>query len=163
RGALMGLSGRNAVVTGGASGMGLAISRRLARDGASIAVFDVDHSAAERVVKEMQADGHAAVAVGVDVSDRKQGDRAVGVAREALGPIHVLVNSAGISRFEPFQTIGEESWDRVIAVNLKGTYNCVQAVITDMTEAGWGRIVNISSSGAQSGAPLMAHYVASKA
>jgi NAD(P)-dependent dehydrogenase (short-subunit alcohol dehydrogenase family) len=159
----MSLSGRTAVVTGGASGIGLAISQRLARDGASVAVFDVDYAGAERLVEQLRADGSSALAVKVDVSDRGQVDSAVRKVREKLGPIHVLVNCAGIEAFEPFQSITEASWDRIMAVNLKGTFNCTQAVVADMIEARWGRIINISSSSAQSGAANMTHYVASKA
>jgi 2-hydroxycyclohexanecarboxyl-CoA dehydrogenase len=73
------------------------------------------------------------------------------------------VNCAGIEAFEPFQSITEASWDRIMAVNLKGTFNCTQAVVGDMLAAGWGRIINISSSSAQSGAARMTHYAASKA
>jgi NAD(P)-dependent dehydrogenase (short-subunit alcohol dehydrogenase family) len=101
--------------------------------------------------------------VEVDVSDRGQVNAAVDQVHEALGPVHILVTSAGISGFEPFLEITQESWDRVIAVNLAGTFNCVQAMIADMVEAGWGRIVLISSSAAQRGAPRMAHYSSSKA
>jgi NAD(P)-dependent dehydrogenase (short-subunit alcohol dehydrogenase family) len=159
----MTLSGRTAVVTGGASGMGLAISQRLAQDGASIGVFDVNSAGADQLVKQLQAEGTSAIAVEVDVSDRSQVDQAVGAVHDALGPVHILVNSAGIAPFEAFEAITEESWDRVIAVNLKGVFNCTQAVIRDMVDAGWGRIVHISSSGAQSGSPMQTHYVASKA
>ena len=159
----MSLHGRIAVITGGASGIGLAISRRLAQDGASLAVFDVDCAGAERLVKQLHADGLPALALAVDVSDRQQVDAAVREVRDKLGPIQVLVNCAGIEAFEPFQSITEASWDRIMAVNLKGTFNCTQAVVSDMIEARWGRIINISSSSAQSGAAKMTHYAASKA
>src|SRR5271167_1339040 len=119
----MSLHGRIAVITGGASGIGLAISQRLARDGASVAVFDVDSAAAQRLVKQLKADGSSALAVKVDVSDRGQVDGAVREVRDQLGPIQVLVNCAGIEAFEPFQSITEASWDRIMAVNLKGTFN----------------------------------------
>jgi 2-hydroxycyclohexanecarboxyl-CoA dehydrogenase len=84
------------------------------------------------------------------------------VVRNTLGPIQILVTSAGISRFTPFLDITEEMWDRVMEVNLKGTFNCVQSAIPDMLQTGWGRIVLVSSSSAQRGAPRMAHYAASK-
>jgi 2-hydroxycyclohexanecarboxyl-CoA dehydrogenase len=159
----MSLHGRTAVVTGGASGIGLAISRRLARDGAAVAVFDVDYAGAERLVEELRAQGSSALAAKVDVSDRPAIDRAVREVHDKLGPIHVLVNCAGIEAFESFESITEASWDRIMAVNLKGTFHCTQAVVSDMIQAGWGRIINISSSSAQSGVPKMAHYAASKA
>ena len=158
----MSLSGRTAVVTGGASGIGLAISQRLARDGASVAVFDVDYAGANHLVEQLRADGSQALAAEVDVSDRAQVDRAVRQVREKLGPIQVLVNCAGIDAFEPFQSITEASWDRIMAINLRGTFNCTQSVVSDMVEARWGRIINISSSSAQSGAAKMTHYAASK-
>lgn len=159
----MGLSGRNAVVTGAASGIGLAISQRLARDGASVAVLDINLEAAERLAKQLSTDGANAVAIQVDVTNRPQVDQAVETVHTALGPVHILVTSAGLPRSEPFLEISQESWDYIIAVNLTGTFNCVQATIGDMVSAGWGRIVNISSSGAQSGAPQMEHYAAAKA
>jgi NAD(P)-dependent dehydrogenase (short-subunit alcohol dehydrogenase family) len=151
------------VVTGGASGMGLAISRRLAKDGASVAVFDINPEAAERAANEIQAGGASAIAVGVDVSDSADVRRGVDAAREAFGPIQILVNCAGIFWAEPFQSVSEDTWDRVVAVNLKASFLCSQAVISDMVEAGWGRIVNISSSAGQSGAPMVVPYAASKA
>ena len=82
--------------------------------------------------------------------------------RAELGPIEILVTSAGIESFDASLDITAESWDRIIAVNLTGTFTCVQAALPDMVAAGWGRIVTISSSSAQSGAPNMAHYAASK-
>jgi 2-hydroxycyclohexanecarboxyl-CoA dehydrogenase len=161
--AKMSLRGRVAVITGGASGIGLAISRRLAREGAPVAIFDLDYDAGASEAKQLNADGAPALALKVDVSDRRQVDAAVKEVRAQLGPIQVLVNCAGIEAFEPFQSITEASWDRIMAVNLKGTFNCTQAAVSDMIAAGWGRIINISSSSAQSGAPRMTHYAASKA
>ena len=152
-----------AAVTGGASGIGLAIAERLARDGLAIAVLDLDGDAAEAAAAKIQADGGTAQPVVVDVSDRASVDRAVEEVHGGLGPIAVLVNSAGKDGFDRFLKITSEAWDRIIAVNLTGTFHCCQAVVPDMVEAGWGRIVNISSSSAQGGQPLMTHYVASKA
>ena len=83
-------------------------------------------------------------------------------ARGAFGPIGILVTSAGIEGFVKFTEITVEAWERIIAVNLTGTFHCVQSAVPDMVEAGWGRIVTISSSSAQSGTKRMAHYVASK-
>ena len=126
-------------------------------------MFDLDYAGAQLLVTQLHADGAPAIAVKVDVSDRGQVDAAVGEVRDKLGLIQVLVNCAGIEAFEPFQSITEASWDRIMAVNLKGTFNCTQAVVSDMIAAGWGRIINISSSSAQSGAARMTHYAASKA
>jgi 2-hydroxycyclohexanecarboxyl-CoA dehydrogenase len=154
--------GRVAVVTGGAAGMGLAISRRLAMDGHSVAVFDIDADAASQAADTIRAGGAKALGIAVDVSDRTAVETAVARVRADLGPIGIMVTSAGIDRFEQFTEITSESWDRMIAVNLTGTFHCLQCAIPDMVEAGWGRIVTISSSSAQSGARKMAHYVASK-
>ena len=98
----------------------------------------------------------------VDVADRASVDDAIGAVRSELGPVEILVTSAGISVFEPFLDITLESWNRIIEVNLTGTFHCVQSAIPDMVAAEWGRIVTISSSSAQRGSPRMAHYAASK-
>jgi 2-hydroxycyclohexanecarboxyl-CoA dehydrogenase len=156
---------RIALVTGGGSGMGRAIAHRLATDGFAVAVLDLDTASAEKVAEEVRTAGGEALAVGgTDVSDRSQVDAAVRHVREALvGPVLVLVNNAGITGFREFLAITDEKWDRIMAVNLNGPFYCTQAVVPDMVEAGWGRIVNISSSSAQGGQPYMVHYVTSKA
>jgi len=154
--------GSTAIVTGGASGIGLAISERLARDGAKVSIFDVDLEAGERAAQGIRAQGGEALACAVDVSDRAQVDEAVAATREHLGPVLVLVNGAGKDGFDPFMEISPEQWERIIAVNLTGTFHCTQSALPDMLEAQWGRIVNISSSSAQTGAALMGHYSASK-
>ena len=154
---------RIAIVTGGASGIGLAISERLAADGNSIAVFDRDGDAAHAAADKIVAGGGMAIGVTVDVSDRRQIDAGVDETRARLGRPTILVNCAGLDGFDPVLSITAEKWDRIIAVNLTGTFDCCQAVVPDMIEAGWGRIVNISSSSAQGGQPLMTHYVAAKA
>ncbi|KOU56996.1 short-chain dehydrogenase [Streptomyces sp. MMG1533] len=156
---------RTAVVTGGGSGIGRAIALRLAEDGFATAVLDLDEESAERVAEEARHKGHQAVAVGgVDVSDRAQVDDAVRRVQGTLGgPVLALVNNAGVARTEGFLKITDDSWERIMAVNLNGPFYCCQAVVPGMKEAGWGRIVNISSSSAQSGQPYMTHYVASKA
>jgi len=154
---------RTAIVTGGASGIGLAISERLAVDGAAVAVFDRDGASAEAAAAKIAASGGTAIAVTVDVTVRAQIDAGVEVVHARLGRPTILVNSAGLQGFDPFLSIDADTWDRVLAVNLTGTFNCCQAVVPDMIEAGWGRIVNISSSSAQGGQQLMTHYVAAKA
>ena len=154
---------RTAIVTGGASGIGLAISERLAADGHGVAVFDRDGDAAEAAAVKIAAAGGTAVGLTVDVSERPSVDAGVAAVRERLGRPTILVNNAGIEGFDPFLKITEEKWTRILTVNLTGTFHCCQAVIPEMIEEGWGRIVNISSSSAQGGQPLMTHYVASKA
>ena len=151
-----------AIVTGGASGIGLGIAERLARDGARVAVLDLNVDEAEAAASRIRAAGGTAIAVRVDVSDRDAVFAGVEQVRAGLGPVTILVNNAGKEGFRPFLEITPESWDSLIAINLTGTFHCCQAVIPDMIEAGWGRIVNISSSSTHGGQPLMSHYVASK-
>lgn len=153
---------RVALVTGGGVGMGAATAQRLARDGMSVAVLDINAETADSVARVINAAGGCAMSVVADVSSRDQVVRAVEQVRAALGPITVLVNNAGIEDFAPFPDIEDETWDRLMQVNLKGAYIVTQVVLPDMLESGWGRIINISSFGAQVGAPTMVHYAASK-
>jgi 2-hydroxycyclohexanecarboxyl-CoA dehydrogenase len=153
---------RVAVVTGGGSGMGRAICHHLARQGRKVAVLDINGDGADEVAKEVQNEGGTALGARVDVSDRAAIDAALDEVRTAFGPIAIMVTSAGIEGFEDFLDIDAAAWDRMIAVNLTGTFHCLQAAVPDMIEAGWGRIVTISSSSAQSGTRRMSHYVASK-
>jgi NAD(P)-dependent dehydrogenase (short-subunit alcohol dehydrogenase family) len=157
------MDARTAIITGGASGIGLAISERLAADGAAVAIFDRDGGAAEVAAAKIAAAGATAGGFTVDVTDRSQIEAGVAAVRERLGAATILVNSAGLDGFDEFLSITPEKWQRIIEVNLTGTFNCCQAVVPDMVSAGWGRIVNISSSSAQGGQPLMTHYVAAKA
>lgn len=158
---------RAAVVTGGGSGIGRAIAKRLAADGLAVAVVDLDKDSADAVAQEIrleqQAQEAAAPFGGVDVSSRAQVDDAVSRVRAEMGPVLVLVNNAGISGFKEFLKISDDSWHRIMAVNLNGAFYFAQAVLPDMVDAGWGRIVNISSSSAQTGQQYMVHYVTSKA
>ncbi|BDY33296.1 MULTISPECIES: SDR family NAD(P)-dependent oxidoreductase [Mycolicibacterium] len=140
---------KNAVVTGGGSGIGAAIVARLRADGLNVAILDVHPS----------DDEFAHVA---DVTDRAAVDAALNAVRAQLGPISVLVNAAGLDCFTRFTEVSFDRWQRVIDVNLNGVFHCIQAVLPEMIEAGWGRIVNISSSSTHSGAPYMAPYVAAK-
>jgi 2-hydroxycyclohexanecarboxyl-CoA dehydrogenase len=154
---------RTAIVTGGGSGIGLAITERLAAEGLAVAVFDRDGGAGEAAAAKIDAAGDRAIAVTVDVTDRSMVDAGVEEVRARLGPPTVLVNNAGLDWFGQFLKLTLETWNRIIEVNLTGTFHCCQAVVPHMTEAGWGRIVNISSSSAQGGQPFMTPYVASKA
>lgn len=138
-----------ALVTGGASGIGKAIAERLAEDGHQIAVFDLNP-------------GDAPHSYAVDVTDRAGIDAALGRIHDELGPVGILVNAAGLDGFQPFLKISFEDWQRVVNVNLHGVFHMIQAVLPEMVDAGWGRIVNISSSSTHSGTPYMSHYVSAK-
>ncbi|HEX3548331.1 MAG TPA: SDR family NAD(P)-dependent oxidoreductase [Mycobacterium sp.] len=151
-----------AVVTGGASGMGEATCHELGRRGHKVAVLDINGDAAQRVSEDLGASGGSALGVAADVSDRRALEEAFGKVRTELGPVHILVTSAGVVDFCPFADISPQSWGRIIDVNLTGTFHCCQLALPDMVEAQWGRIVMISSSSAQRGSPGMAHYAASK-
>ena len=154
---------RSAIVTGGGSGIGLAISERLAADGIAVGVLDRNGDAADEAAAKIRAAGSVAIGVTADVTERSSIDAAVEAVRASCGAPTILVNSAGLDGFSPFLKLSLESWNRVLEVNLTGTFQCCQAVLPGMIEAGWGRIVNISSSSAHGGQPMMAHYVASKA
>jgi len=143
--------------------MGLAIARQLAARGHRIALLDVQGDAAVRAAASLRESGAAAIAVETDVADRRAVDAAVARVRAEIGPVQIMVTSAGLDAFESFTEITAERWERVLAINLTGTFHCLQAAVPDMLDARWGRIVTISSSSAQSGALRMAHYVASKA
>lgn len=142
--------------------MGQAIAGRLARDGHRVAVLDVNEEAADKVASQLNADGADAIAVPADVADNGNVTAAFDSVRRALGPVEVLVTSAAIAGFQPFGEITIEDWNRYLAVNLTGTFLCLQAALPDMVEAGWGRVVTISSAAAQTGSPRQGHYSASK-
>lgn len=158
----MSFEGKTAVVTGGARGIGEAIAKVLASQGAAVAVWDLNLEGAEKTVAAIRETGGTAIAVGGDSADAT--DVAAGAARtrHELGPVAILVNNAAIAAYEQFTSITEDSWDRMIRINLKGAFLVSKELVPDMLEAGWGRIINVSSSSALHGAPSMAHYVASK-
>src|SRR5271155_3746489 len=153
---------RVAVVSGGASGIGAAISRRLARRGDKVAILDLRGDTLKQQLSALQGEGFDARGYEVDVTDRSGVQEAIASARRELGPIHIAVTSAGITSYAAFTELSTDQWNRTLAINLTGTFNCVQAAIPDMIEAGWGRIVTISSTAGQTGAPNQADYVASK-
>jgi NAD(P)-dependent dehydrogenase (short-subunit alcohol dehydrogenase family) len=156
------VSGHTAIVTGGASGIGEAISRRLAAGGVAVAIFDRAGEAAAATASSIERAGAKAIGVPVDVTDRVAVDAGVAETRDRLGRPTILVNSAGMSPHGPFLEITVETWNRSLAVNLTGTFHCCQAVLPDMVSEGWGRIVNISSSSVHSGSAQLASYVAAK-
>lgn len=159
------ITGHVAVVTGAATGIGKAIAVRLAGAGARIAVADLDASRAEDVAKELPlvaAGNHFAVAV--DIANGSSVKAAAKLVYDRAGKIEILVNNAGIAGVAaPLWEQPEDDWDRVIAVNLKGTFNWCRAVVQQMRERKYGRIVNIASIAGKEGNPNMTAYSASKA
>lgn len=153
---------KNALITGGASGIGRSICLRLARDGADVAIFDIDPAGAREVAQDCVAFGRKAFAFEVDVADRGRVDDAVARVHEELGPIHILVNNAGIAEYAPILRMTDGQWNRMMAVHLDGTFNCTRAVVEDMVDEGWGRIVAIASLAGLSGVVGLAHYYAAK-
>lgn len=151
-----------AVVTGAARGLGRAIAVRLAEDGIDLSLWDLNLEGVEETAAMVREMGVRAIACKVDASSAQDIDAAVKETHRELGKISILVNNAALSPFKKFEDITEEIWDDLMAINLKGPFLCCKAIIPDMEAAGWGRIINISSSSAQTGAHGMAHYVASK-
>ncbi|MBL7492372.1 SDR family oxidoreductase [Frankia sp. AgB1.9] len=159
----MAFEGTTAIVTGGASGLGLAITEALAARGTKVAIFDIQADRLEAEVARLRGQGDTVRGHVVDVSDRAQVTGAVEQTRTELGPVLILVSNAGVVQFDRFESITDDLWERVMAVNLRGPYLVTQAVLPDMRTARWGRIVNISSSSSQGGQERMAAYVSSKA
>jgi 2-hydroxycyclohexanecarboxyl-CoA dehydrogenase len=160
----MSLIGKVAAVTGGASGIGRGICLQLARDGADIAVIDLNCAGAQQTAQGVEQAGRRAVAVEADVSSADAVAAAFAAVRRQLGRVQILVNDAGICEYTGFLQMGETLWDRMIAVHVKGAFHCARTVIPDMQAAGWGRIVNISSvAGINGGGPGLVHYATAKA
>ncbi len=158
----MRLQGKVALVTGAASGIGAATAKRLAREGALVAVNDAKAEGLEAVAGEIRAAGAKALVVPGDVARRADVERMVGETVRAFGRLDILINNAGINRDAMAAKMTEEQWDAVLAVNLKGTFLCAQAALPGMRERGWGRVVNTSSVGSL-GNIGQANYAASKA
>jgi len=139
---------RVAVVTGGASGVGRSICEHLARQGARVAMLDIDANACALAAGELSAGGAELISAQVDVADRSSVDAAFNRVRDELGPIEILITSAAVAGFVPFRELTLDVWQRTMAVNLTGTFHCLQAALTDMVAGGWGRVVTISSAAA---------------
>jgi NAD(P)-dependent dehydrogenase (short-subunit alcohol dehydrogenase family) len=157
------LEGRVAVVTGAGTGIGRELAVACAREGARVAVAGLSDGTCESTVRVIAAEGGEAVAVGTDVARSEAVDAMVATVVERLGGVDILVNNAAlIPDRRPFDEIGEDDWDRTLAVNLKGAWLCAKAAAPHMRSAGWGRIVNITSDTVISGVAGMLHYVSSK-
>ena len=160
------LEGRTALVTGATSGIGRGVAIAYAAEGARVAVnyppIAGQAEAAEGVCAEIRESGGKALAVAADVSDAKAVSAMVAQVEAALGPVDVLANVAGIAVSAPLEDIDVADWDRVIAVHLKGTFLCTQAVLPGMYQRDYGKIINTASQLAYKGAPRFRHYTAAK-
>ncbi|MEJ8856551.1 SDR family NAD(P)-dependent oxidoreductase [Variovorax robiniae] len=154
------LDNRHAVVTGAARGIGAEIARTLAADGARLTLLGRQRETLQRLADQLPGGGHF-IAV-ADVADQASVTAAFAEARAALGPVAILVNNAGQAESAPFHKTSLELWQRMLAVNLTGSFLCAQAALPDMLEARWGRIVNIASTAGQRGYAYVSAYTAAK-
>ncbi|SEF33438.1 SDR family NAD(P)-dependent oxidoreductase [Variovorax sp. NFACC27] len=154
------LTGRHALVTGAARGIGAEIARTLAAEGAVLTLLGRDREALQRVADSLAGSGHGVAAA--DVANPEAVQAAFAEARAARGPVAVLVNNAGAAESAPFLKTSFELWQRMLSVNLTGSFLCAQAALPDMLDAGWGRIVNIASTAGQKGYAYVAAYTAAK-
>jgi len=157
------LTTRNAIVTGGARGIGFAIAQRLLQSGASVSLWDVDPAALTHAAGELKPLGTVHTTV-VDVTSAESTEAAAAATAQALGKLDILVNNAGIAgnNAKTWETDPKE-WQRVLSINLNGPFHCCRAVIPHLLRNGYGRIVNIASIAGKEGNPNAAHYSASKA
>ena len=154
---------RVAFVTGAGAGIGRAVAEKLASNGESVVVNDLDGKAADQVVEGILESAGRAVAAPGDVSDADAVQEAVAKAQEEFGSPEILVNNAGFLQLVPFVNLSVEDFDRMIAVHLRGTFLCSRAILPNMLEAGRGVVINIASKLGQIGAPELSHYSAANA
>lgn len=160
----MKLTGKVAIVTGSARNIGAAIAKKFASEGASVVVNDINVEGAYQVVNEIKNQGGTAIAFKADVANRADVHNLVKNTLETFKAIHILVNNAAIARRAPLSEMTEEDWDVVLDVNLKGVFNCTQAVLGHMIEQRYGKIINMSSgAGLGSAAADLASYASAKA
>ena len=157
------LKGKVALVTGAAQGIGRAVALLLARNGADIAVSDINLEKAEETAKEIELIGPRAMAIRVDVAQFNDVERMVEAILEKFGKIDILVNNAGVTRDKLILRMTEEDWDVVLNINLKGTFNCTKAVVRNMAKQRSGKIVSIASVVGEMGNAGQVNYSASKA
>ncbi len=156
------LTGKTAVVTGGGRGIGAAVARALADAGASVVVAARTQTQIEGVADELRAAGREAWPVVCDVADPKSVSDMARMATEQLGHVDIMVNNAGIAPSAPLHKITLDEWNRVLAVNVTGTFLCTQAFVPGMVKRSWGRVVNVASIAGKTGAKYIAAYSASK-
>ena len=159
----MSLEGKVAVVTGGGRGIGRQVCLRLAREGAKIAIFDLEEDSSRKVVEEIESKGGEAFFIRVDVGELEQVNEAVKRVIDKFKRVDILINNAGITCDRLLLRMEEEDWDKVLKVNLKGAFNCLKAVAKPMVRQRWGRIINISSTVGLRGNAGQTNYAASKA
>jgi NAD(P)-dependent dehydrogenase (short-subunit alcohol dehydrogenase family) len=159
----MKLQGKVSIVTGAARGIGLAIARRLAREGSSIVVADLDPQGCERVALELNEMGVDALSLAVDITGEEARAHMVKTALQVYGHVDILVNNAGIMNRVPLLDVTPEVWHRTMQVNLDAAFFCAQAVLPTMRDQQWGRIINITSMSARTGGQASPpHYAVSK-
>lgn len=158
----MSLAGKTAIVTGAARGIGRGCALQLARDGASVAVWDVNAEGAEETAELIRAEGNRAQAYIGDASTSSTIADILGQIRSDLGPVQILVNNAAVAQFKPFLDITEADLERVCRNNMMGPFLLTQGVVPDMVAANWGRIINMASASAQQGTRTLSHYAATK-
>jgi NAD(P)-dependent dehydrogenase (short-subunit alcohol dehydrogenase family) len=156
------LQGRHALVTGGGRGIGASIVRALAAQGARVSMIGRTAATLEGLAGELQSAGAQSFCVTADVAKRESVDAAFASARTAFGPIEILVNNAGQAISAPITKRDDALWERLLAINLSGTYFGMQAALPDMLKGGYGRIVNIASTAGLTGYPYVAAYCAAK-
>ena len=155
--------GSGVLVTGGAAGMGRAIAKAFADEGANVVVADINEERVGGTAEELSGGGAKVSGLGVDVTDPGQVEEMVAKADDELGGIDILVNNAGVITMDKVVDITPEDWDFVMDVNGKGVFLCMRAVVPGMLERGGGNIVSVASQAGKRGYPLFAHYCASKA
>lgn len=159
----MRLKDKKAIVTGGGQGIGHSIALKMAREGADVAIAEINPDTGAQTTKEVEALGRKALCMGVDVANRDQVQKMVDQVLNTWGRIDILVNNAGVDRGATLLKVKEEDWDVVLGVHLKGTLNCTQAVAFHMIGNRYGKIVNISSIYGKSGAIAAISYSSAKA
>jgi 3-oxoacyl-[acyl-carrier protein] reductase len=158
----LGIAGRTALITGGAGGIGFAAAQALGREGARIAIVDLNAEGARSQASALEAEGIAAIGLGADIIAQAEIANAIAETEARLGGVDILVNNAGFTRDMSIRKMQEEDWDSVVDVILKGTFLCTKAVLPGMVERKWGRVINVSSR-AHLGNPGQANYSAAKA
>jgi 3-oxoacyl-[acyl-carrier protein] reductase len=157
------LKDKVAIVTGAAQGIGAAVAREFAREGARVAVVDLAAERAEEVAAQLRTQGHDAIGIGCNVAKRAEVDAMVAALHARFGHVDILVNNAGIIRPAMLHKMTAAQWDEVLAVHLTGSFNCLQAVAPQMMERRYGRIVNVTSTAGVLGTIGQINYSAAKA